>query len=56
MGAKTSKKEKTESKDNDTKNNLKNIKSNYILKLIYFNIPTSKSLKIIKYNKKYKID
>jgi len=52
MGAKTSKKEKTESKDNDTKNNLKNIKSNYILKQIYFNIPTNKSLKIIKYNKK----
>ena len=52
MGTEASKKAKRESKVSDTKDNLKNIKSNYILKLIYFNIPTNKSLKIIKYNKK----
>ena len=52
MGTEASKKAKRESKVNDTKDNLKNIKSNYILKLIYSNIPTNKSLKIIKYNKK----
>ena len=52
MGTEASKKAKRESKVNGTKDNLKNIKSNYILKLIYSNIPTNKSLKIIKYNKK----
>ena len=36
-------------------NNLKKIKSNYILSKIYYNISKKKSLEIIKYNKKFKI-
>ena len=37
---------------NKIKYNLENIKSNYILKKIFFNLTKKKYLEIIKYNKK----
>ena len=42
--------EKVKSNKNETKNKLKRIKSDYILKRIFDNLSKKKSLKVIKWN------